>query len=97
MTALKACMRRGSSPDELAALYGNSGSYVKRAIRRINELERDGWLLPADAQELRARVIVGFLVVAASLLVPATASRAQPLSRRASPGARENSIVRSKK
>ena len=29
------------------------GGYVNRAIRRINELERDGSLLPADAQELR--------------------------------------------
>jgi len=41
------------SPEKLAALYRNHGGYVSEAIRRINELEGDGWLLPADAQELR--------------------------------------------
>jgi hypothetical protein len=42
------------SPATLASLYRNPGDYVSRATRRIDELEREGWLLGADALELRA-------------------------------------------
>ena len=42
------------SPDQLASLYGNHDGYVDGVVRRVNNLERDGWLLPADARELRA-------------------------------------------
>ena len=43
----------GFSGAELETLYRNHGGYVNSVVRRVNELERDGWLLPADAQELR--------------------------------------------
>ena len=41
------------SPEERASLYGDHGSYVSRVDRRVHELEREGWLLSADAQEVR--------------------------------------------
>ena len=41
------------SPEERASLYGDHGSYVNRVDSRVNELERAGWLLPADAEEVR--------------------------------------------
>jgi len=42
------------SPDELGSLYRNHGGYVSRVFRLVDDLDRDGWLLPADAQEIRA-------------------------------------------
>jgi hypothetical protein len=45
------------SPETLNSLYHNHFGYVNEAIRRINELERDGWLLPAEAQELRVEAL----------------------------------------
>ena len=41
------------SPGELALLYENHDGYVREVVRRVSELEQDGWLLPADARELR--------------------------------------------
>ncbi|WP_200303376.1 alpha/beta hydrolase domain-containing protein [Streptomyces adelaidensis] len=41
------------SADELEALYGSKGTYVKRVVRQANQLEHTGWLLPADAREIR--------------------------------------------
>jgi hypothetical protein len=41
------------SGETLASLYRNRDDYVSHATRRINELEKDGWLLPPDALELR--------------------------------------------
>jgi hypothetical protein len=41
------------SPNELVSLYGKHGGYVNRVVRRVNELERDGWLLPADTRDLQ--------------------------------------------
>lgn len=41
------------APAKLRALYGNRGTYLRRVNRRVNDLERAGWLLPADARELR--------------------------------------------
>jgi len=40
------------SPEKLASLYRNHGGYVFRVLRRVHELEREGWLLPADATEV---------------------------------------------
>jgi hypothetical protein len=39
------------SPEKLESLYGSHGGYANRVVRRANDLERDGWLLPADARE----------------------------------------------
>ncbi len=41
------------SADKLTELYGNRKKYAKQVVRRVKELERDGWLLAADAEELR--------------------------------------------
>jgi hypothetical protein len=41
------------SPDELESLYGRHGRYVSKVVRQVKELQRDGWLLPADAREVR--------------------------------------------
>jgi len=39
--------------DKLIARYRNHGGYVGSVNRRATELERAGWLLPADAREVR--------------------------------------------
>ncbi|MEU6379138.1 alpha/beta hydrolase domain-containing protein [Streptomyces sp. NPDC046909] len=41
------------SQEQLKTLYGNKTSYVKQVARETNRLERQGWLLPGDARELR--------------------------------------------
>ena len=41
------------SPEKLGSLYKNHGGYVNTVLRRVLDLEQDGWLLPADANELR--------------------------------------------
>ena len=41
------------STDALVSLYRDRDGYVKRATTRIGELEKEGWLLAADAKELR--------------------------------------------
>jgi hypothetical protein len=41
------------SPEKLDSLYRNHGGYVSTVLRRITDLEQGGWLLPADANELR--------------------------------------------
>ncbi|HZO53989.1 MAG TPA: alpha/beta hydrolase domain-containing protein [Bryobacteraceae bacterium] len=40
------------SPEKLDALYKNRGGYVFRVFQRAHQLEREGWLLPADAREV---------------------------------------------
>jgi hypothetical protein len=41
------------SPEKLASLYRNHGGYVSSVMHSVKELSRAGWLLPADAQELK--------------------------------------------
>jgi len=50
------------SSDELDSLYGNHGRYVSRVVQRALELNRDGWLLSADARDvvLEAAHLDGF-------------------------------------
>jgi hypothetical protein len=45
------------SPAKLRSLYRTRANYAATAIRRLNQLERAGWLLPADAQELRKEAV----------------------------------------
>ena len=45
------------SPEELASLHESHGGYVNRVDRRVNELEREGWLVPADAQGIRQEAV----------------------------------------
>jgi Alpha/beta hydrolase domain len=40
-------------PEELESLYGNQRGYVNKIVRRVDDLRREGWLLPADAREVR--------------------------------------------
>lgn len=42
------------SPEQLGALYENHDEYVDAVARRVQALTRDGWLLPADAREVRS-------------------------------------------
>jgi hypothetical protein len=41
------------SPEKLAALYGDHDGYLRKAVSSLNALEQDGWILPADAEDLR--------------------------------------------
>jgi Alpha/beta hydrolase domain len=41
------------SAEQLTSLYSNHGGYVSRVAHRVQELEQDGWLLPADAHAVR--------------------------------------------
>ena len=41
------------SREKLVSLYGDHKAYVNRVVQRANELEREGWLLLADADETR--------------------------------------------
>jgi hypothetical protein len=41
------------STEKLLALYRNHGGYVNKVVVRAKALERDGWLLPADARAVR--------------------------------------------
>lgn len=43
--------------DELTALYGDKDTYVKKVVRQANQLERQGWLLPEDADEIREEAV----------------------------------------
>ncbi|MEW2398010.1 alpha/beta hydrolase domain-containing protein [Streptomyces sp. NPDC046862] len=42
------------SAKELKQLYGGKEAYVKKVGRQADRLERQGWLLPADADEIRS-------------------------------------------
>jgi alpha/beta hydrolase family protein len=44
-------------PEKLRTLYGTRANYAASAIRRVNQLQRAGWLLPVDAQELRKEAL----------------------------------------
>ena len=43
--------------DKLIKLFRNHGGYVASVNRRVGELERAGWLLPADAKEVRMEAV----------------------------------------
>jgi hypothetical protein len=40
-------------PEKLASLYESHEDYVRKVTRLVKQLERDGWLLPADARAVR--------------------------------------------
>lgn len=42
------------TPEKMRALYGTPANYVSRFNARLEEVTRDGWLLPEDADEMRA-------------------------------------------
>ncbi|WP_157968638.1 alpha/beta hydrolase domain-containing protein [Streptomyces geranii] len=48
--------------EQLKSLYGSKASYVKKVVREANRLERQGWLLPDDAREIRqeAKAVADF-------------------------------------
>ncbi|MGQ0433133.1 MAG: alpha/beta hydrolase domain-containing protein [Microthrixaceae bacterium] len=53
-----ACERFGGGqepfpPEQLASLYESHDDYVRKVTRLAKRLERDGWLLPADARAVR--------------------------------------------
>ena len=48
--------QEGFSPDAIELLYPDSGRYVDSVRRRVDELERAGWLLSVDAEEVREEV-----------------------------------------
>jgi hypothetical protein len=41
------------SPETLASLYKSDDAYMRRVNRLAEKLQRDGWLLPADARAVR--------------------------------------------
>jgi len=41
------------SKAQLSTLYPSRGDYVSNVVRRANELERQGWLLPYNAEDIR--------------------------------------------
>ena len=41
------------SREKLVSLYGDHHGYRNRLVQQATELEREGWLLPADAEEMR--------------------------------------------
>ncbi|HKJ16422.1 MAG TPA: alpha/beta hydrolase domain-containing protein [Xanthomonadales bacterium] len=41
------------SEEELAGLYRNHGKYVSKAVKAVNQLVRDGYMLPEDAEVIR--------------------------------------------
>ena len=41
------------SSDELASLYEDHDDYVRQVTRLVKKLQREGWLLPADARAVR--------------------------------------------
>jgi hypothetical protein len=45
------------SGEKLTSLYPTRDAYVSAVNRRLEELIRDGWLLPADAEEVRSEAI----------------------------------------
>jgi hypothetical protein len=40
-------------PEKLASLYKSHDDYVRKVTRLVKRLEREGWLLPADARAVR--------------------------------------------
>jgi hypothetical protein len=40
-------------PEKLASLYKSHDGYVRKVTRLVKRLEREGWLLPADARAVR--------------------------------------------
>ncbi len=40
-------------PEKLASLYKSHDDYVRKVTRLVKRLKRDGWLLPADARDVR--------------------------------------------
>jgi hypothetical protein len=41
------------APEKLASLYKSHDDYVRKVTRLVKRLERQGWLLPADASAVR--------------------------------------------
>lgn len=56
--AIRSATERGAELwfplEKLVSLYKTHGGYVKKAAKRTELLEAQGWLLPDDAEELRA-------------------------------------------
>jgi hypothetical protein len=40
-------------PEKLASLYDSHDDYVRKVTAVVEELEQQGWLLPADARAVR--------------------------------------------
>jgi hypothetical protein len=45
------------SAEKVTSLYPMRDAYVSAVNRRVEELTRDGWLLPADAGEVRSEAV----------------------------------------